>query len=285
MLKGLQNLVCIGIINLMICTFIRSISSDSVAGIYVSILFCTFFLGLIPARIASKKGRNFLLWWVYGEVLFAIATIHAITLKVDDEYLIASGKMKKCPYCAELVKVEAKVCRYCNNDLTVDNASFNRVSHESDDNIDLSECEQFISRTQLPRRNEEKFLGIGFIPCIVIIIVFSMGVSILSDIKPKSSSEKAYIQAVEYAKKGEWKDCSTYSVGAITEADMNIEKELFEVTDDKMLVLYHYSEAQTSYATADYQNAKFHLSKIDSFYKGEFADEIKQFKRDLKVTN
>ena len=66
---------------------------------------------------------------------------------------------------------------------------------------------------------------------------------------------------------------------------MNIEKELFEVTDDKMLVLYHYSEAQTSYATADYQNAKFHLSKIDSFYKGEFADEIKQFKKDLKVTN
>lgn len=59
MLKGLQNLVCIGIINLMICTFIRSISSDSVAGIYVSILFCTFFLGLIPARIASKKEEIF----------------------------------------------------------------------------------------------------------------------------------------------------------------------------------------------------------------------------------
>lgn len=37
-------------------------------------------LGLIPAFIASKKGKSFGKWWVYGYVLFAFALFHAIFL-------------------------------------------------------------------------------------------------------------------------------------------------------------------------------------------------------------
>jgi len=36
-------------------------------------------------------------WWIYGALLF-------------------SEGMKKCPYCAEMIKQEAKVCRYCHKD-------------------------------------------------------------------------------------------------------------------------------------------------------------------------
>lgn len=37
-------------------------------------------LGLIPAFIAKKKGRKFMLWWIYGTCLFLIALIHSLVI-------------------------------------------------------------------------------------------------------------------------------------------------------------------------------------------------------------
>lgn len=69
-------------------------------------------LGMIPAYIASAKGRNFLLWWMYGTFLFAFAIIHAIAIRPAERNLIHYG-MRYCPHCRKPIKLDDTSCPYC----------------------------------------------------------------------------------------------------------------------------------------------------------------------------
>lgn len=86
----------------------------------VGIFIVAMLIGLIPAAIAQGKGRSFFVWWIYGALIFIVALPHSLLMKADaklvDARAIEGGDKKKCPKCAELIRQEASVCRFCGND-------------------------------------------------------------------------------------------------------------------------------------------------------------------------
>jgi hypothetical protein len=87
----------------------------------MEILIFAVLLGLIPAAIAHSKGHNFFVWWLYGAAIWIVAIVHAVLLKQDqrelEERAVSQGDSRKCPHCAEIIKAEAKVCRFCGRDV------------------------------------------------------------------------------------------------------------------------------------------------------------------------
>lgn len=80
-------------------------------------------LSIIPPIIAINKGRSGAGFFFLSILLSPIiGIIAALVAKPNQKQLeaeqIASGYQKKCPYCAELIKKEARICRHCAKEIT-----------------------------------------------------------------------------------------------------------------------------------------------------------------------
>lgn len=73
------------------------------------------FMGLISAAIGRSKGGSAFGWLILGLLFGPLAWLFAaVKVPASSEHF---GPNRKCPHCAELVKLEAVICKHCQRDI------------------------------------------------------------------------------------------------------------------------------------------------------------------------
>lgn len=69
-------------------------------------------MGAVVGVIAQSKGHSFLMWALYGFVIWPVALVHILVTKPA-----LGADQRACPKCAEPVQKAALVCKHCGADL------------------------------------------------------------------------------------------------------------------------------------------------------------------------
>jgi len=98
------------------------------------VIFWLFF-SIIAGVIASGKARSFFGFFFLSVLLSPlIGIITALVVKPNikgvEENEIKGGDSKKCPHCAEIIKKEANVCRFCGRDLVEESKDGGQINEQ-----------------------------------------------------------------------------------------------------------------------------------------------------------
>jgi hypothetical protein len=76
-------------------------------------------LSIIAGYVGGKKGRSGIGFFLLSLILSPLIglTWALVAKDINNEVDFENGVLKKCLYCAELVKKEATKCKYCGGEL------------------------------------------------------------------------------------------------------------------------------------------------------------------------
>lgn len=90
--------------------------------IWVLLVFVWLLLGLVGAMVMANKGRSGCSGFILGFLLGPIGLIIAVAFDANRNELekraLSNGQNRRCPACAEIVRFEARKCRFCGEELS-----------------------------------------------------------------------------------------------------------------------------------------------------------------------
>jgi RNA polymerase subunit RPABC4/transcription elongation factor Spt4 len=88
------------------------------------LIFLIIWIGfsILAGVVASNKGRSGVGFFFLAFLLSPlVGLLGAILCKANTEATekkaVQDGTMRRCPFCAEIIRAEAKICRYCRSEL------------------------------------------------------------------------------------------------------------------------------------------------------------------------